>query len=204
MNNFGTAGAEGIRHPSCAVTNKNSRAPGVEQEWDGGDKVVILVALGSNLVSDRFGTPLETCRAALADMERRGVRILARSRWYRTAPVPVSDQPWFVNAVAAVGTALPPAELLALLHEIEADFGRVRTRRNEARVIDLDLLSYGDRLLEGPEAPLLPHPRLHERAFVLLPLADVAPEWRHPMTGEGIAEMLEALPPGQRAEAFEA
>jgi len=112
----------------------------------------------------------------------------------------VSDQPWFVNGVVAVETFLPPAELLALLHDVEAEFGRTRNIRNEARILDLDLLAYDDCVMNEPDGPILPHPRLHERAFVLLPLADVDPDWRHPVTGAAIADLIAALPADQQAE----
>ena len=125
---------------------------------------------------------------------------MRRSRFYKSAPVPVSDQPWYVNAVASVATELPPRELLALLHRVEARFGRARRERNEARPLDLDLLAYNDRIEAGEGGgPILPHPRLHERGFVLLPLAEVAPGWRHPVSGKSVAELIAALPPGQSA-----
>lgn len=157
---------------------------------------MILIGVGGNLPST-LGGPLATCQAALAQLERGGARIAAVSPWYETAPVPASDQPWFVNAVASVATALRPADLLKLMHEVETDLGRIRTVRNAARVVDLDLLGYGDVVNAGPVAPLLPHPRLHERAFVLLPLRDVAPDWRHPSLGLSVAEMIARLPPNQ-------
>ena len=157
---------------------------------------IILIAIGSNLPSPEFGPPRAICEAALAELARRGVRIVRRSRWFESAPVPLSDQPWFVNGVAIVQTALPPAELLALLHETERRFGRERRQVNAARILDLDLIAYGD-LVRTDAPPLLPHPRLHERAFVLLPLADLAPDWRHPATGRTLAEMIGALPAEQ-------
>ncbi len=158
---------------------------------------MILIGLGANLPS-AAGPPAATLAAALVALEAAGVAVERRSSWYRSAPLPADDQPWYVNAVVAVRTGLGPAELLALLHRIEADFGRRRMRRNEPRVLDLDLLDYHG--LVRQEAPVLPHPRLHERAFVLLPLEAVAPQWRHPLTGAGLAELIAALPPGQRAE----
>jgi len=153
-----------------------------------------LIALGSNLVHPRFGQPRATCEAALAALETAEVPVLGRSRWYRSAPVPPSDQPWFVNGVVSVQCELAPAKLLALLHRIEADFGRERQTRNEARVLDLDLIAYDDRVSSPEEVPVLPHPRMAERAFVLLPLADLAPDWRHPASGRPLAELIEALP----------
>jgi 2-amino-4-hydroxy-6-hydroxymethyldihydropteridine diphosphokinase len=161
---------------------------------------VIFIALGSNLFSDAYGSPEDICVAAIEALEQRGISITARSRWFRTAPVPVSDQPWFVNGVIAVETLLSPEELLGLLHEVEAEFGRTRKIRNEARILDLDLIAYDDRIMTGPDGPILPHPRSHERGFVLLPLADVDPDWRHPVTGAAVADLIAALPGDQRAE----
>jgi 2-amino-4-hydroxy-6-hydroxymethyldihydropteridine diphosphokinase len=156
----------------------------------------IVIGLGANLPSS-YGSPRETCEAALAEFERRGLTIVARSPWYESAPVPVSDQPWYVNGVVEVVTRLDPAQLLALLHEVEREFGRVRREVNAARVLDLDLLAYGDLVREGPEPPVLPHPRLVQRGFVLLPLADLHPDWHHPATGEGIRALIARLPADQ-------
>jgi len=159
---------------------------------------MILVALGANLPSPEFGAPPASLERALVLLDAEGVRVKRRSSWYRSAPVPPSDQPWYVNGVAEVATSLPPEALLAALHRIEARFGRVRARRNEARVLDLDLVAYDDRVsAPGDPAPELPHPRLHERAFVLMPLAEIAPDWRHPRLGLTVAEMLRRLPAGQ-------
>ena len=156
----------------------------------------ILIAIGSNLPSPEFGLPRATCEAALVELSRRGLRVVRRSRWFESAPVPLSDQPWFVNGVAIVETSLPPVDLLALLHETERRFGRERREVNAARILDLDLIAYGD-LARTDAPPLLPHPRLKERAFVLLPLADVAPDWRHPADARALSEMIAALPAGQ-------
>lgn len=161
---------------------------------------MILLGLGANLESTRYGTPQTTLEAALAKLEEAGVTIERRSPWYRTAPVPQGDQPWYVNGVVSVKTALGPEALLALLHRIERDFGRVRRERNEPRVIDLDLLDYDGLVRTGGEGPELPHPRMHQRAFVLLPLRDIAPHWRHPASGRTLAALISALPADQRIE----
>jgi 2-amino-4-hydroxy-6-hydroxymethyldihydropteridine diphosphokinase len=156
----------------------------------------ILVAIGANLPSPQFGSPRSTCEEALQELSRRGLGILRRSRWFETAPIPVSDQPWYVNGIAVVETDRSPEALLALLHEVERQFGRERRDLNAARILDLDLVAYGDLVRTDPP-PILPHPRMHERAFVLLPLADVAPDWRHPADGRTLSELLRAMPPDQ-------
>ncbi len=164
---------------------------------------MILLGLGANLEHPIHGPPRATLEAALAALGSAGIAVARRSRWYRSAPVPVSDQPWFVNGVAELRADLGPAELLAVLHEVEAGFGRVRRRRNEARILDLDLLAYGGRVSAPGEQPLLPHPRLAERAFVILPIAELDPAWRHPVSGLSAAELARRLPPDQTAEPLE-
>jgi 2-amino-4-hydroxy-6-hydroxymethyldihydropteridine diphosphokinase len=159
---------------------------------------MVLIGLGGNLPSPA-GAPVETIAAGLRALEARGIRVLARSPLYRSAPVPSSDQPWFVNAVARLDDRLSPEALLVALLSVEAQFGRRRSARNAPRTLDIDLLAYGSICRDSPELTL-PHPRLHERAFVLCPLADLAPEWRHPRLGRTSAELLKALPTGQLTE----
>lgn len=166
-----------------------------ERNLSGVKESVILVGIGSNL-----GNSIEICRAAVERLDaHEEVEVIRVSRWFQTAPVPVSDQPWYVNGVAALEAKLPPERLLQLLHAIEADAGRVRRERNEARVLDLDLLAYHDEVLLSGNL-LLPHPRIAERAFVLHPLMDIAPSWRHPVTGKTVMTMLKELPTGQEIE----
>ena len=154
---------------------------------------MIYIGLGGNL-SSLAGSPIETCKAALTHMEKAGVTVVRCSSWYKTEPVPISDQPWFINAVAELQTDLNPQELLNLLHLIEEKFERVRSTINGARTLDLDLLAYHGLVRDpGSYPPILPHPRLHMRAFVLFPLLDLAPEWRHPvldLTPCGMAQQL--------------
>jgi 2-amino-4-hydroxy-6-hydroxymethyldihydropteridine diphosphokinase len=155
----------------------------------------IFIGAGANLAHPTYGSPRATLEAAFLELGRHGLQVLRVSPWYSTAPVPASDQPWYQNAVIEVATDLGPDKLLAILHEVEAAFGRVRTVANAARVIDLDLLDFrGEIASESPGRATLPHPRLASRAFVLRPLADLAPDWSHPVTGEPIQALLEALP----------
>ncbi|GAB2176926.1 2-amino-4-hydroxy-6-hydroxymethyldihydropteridine diphosphokinase [Dongia sp. agr-C8] len=161
-------------------------------------KAGVYIGLGANLPSPEHGSPRAALEAAMRVLEARGLTIVARSPLYESEPVPVSDQPWYLNAVIEVATELPPEHVLALLHSVENAFGRVRNIRNEPRVLDLDLLDHRGTLRQGPDSPLLPHPRLADRAFVLMPLRDIAPRWRHPVSGLTPAELLESLPEAQR------
>jgi len=161
---------------------------------------LIFIGVGANLPSPRFGPPRATCGAALAALTAAGIVVERCSRWYRSAPVPPSDQPWFVNAVAEVATSETPAEIMAVVLRIERDFGRRRGVPNAARILDLDLLDYHGRTSRPGEEPFLPHPRIQERAFVLLPLRDLAPRWHHPTTGVPIEALIAGLPKDQVAE----
>jgi 2-amino-4-hydroxy-6-hydroxymethyldihydropteridine diphosphokinase len=157
---------------------------------------VILIGIGSNLPGPAAATPRATGEAALACFPELGIEVVRRSLWYESEPVPISDQPWFVNGVASVRTQLDPLALLRTLLGIESRLGRHRTVPNAARTLDLDLLDYDGRQVASAEL-ILPHPRLHERRFVLAPLAEIAPEWRHPLFGLSSRDLLERLPPGQ-------
>ena len=159
---------------------------------------MILIALGANLPTARFGAPTQGLDAALVALDDARLRVATRSRWYRSAPLPPADGPWFVNGVIRVETTLSPVALMARLLEVEAEFGRRRGVDGAARPLDLDLLDYRGRILrrdgdrDGP-ALVLPHPRLAERAFVLAPLLEVAPDWRHPESGAPATALLAAV-----------
>lgn len=151
-----------------------------------------LVAVGANLPYGGQNARV-TCEQAVAALRVvPGLRVLAVSHWYETAPMPPSGQPPYVNGVVLCDTELDPFELLAALQTIETSCGRVRSVPNAARTLDLDLIACGDECLETPDL-VLPHPRAHERAFVLQPLHDVCPTWVHPRLGYGMADMLAAV-----------
>lgn len=159
---------------------------------------MILIGFGGNMPSSAGAVPA-TLRAALALMPDYGISPRTVSPFYRAAPVPVSDQPWFVNGVAVVESARTPSAIMAALLQIEKKFGRVRGEKNAARTLDLDLLDYEGKII-ADEGLMLPHPRMHARAFVLLPLRDVMPAWRHPVTGAELGALIAALPPEQKTE----
>ena len=151
-----------------------------------------FIALGANLAG-RFASPAEAVENAISALNSNKIKVMTRSCLYRSTAWPDPADPEFVNAMAAVDTDLPPAALLAHLHAIEADFGRVRRQANAPRSMDLDIVDYGGTVSAPEDTPILPHPRMAQRAFVLLPLADIAPDWRHPGTGTTIAELIRAL-----------
>jgi len=159
----------------------------------------ILIGLGANLPS-KAGGPVETLAASLVALQAEGVEIVRSSPWYRSRPVPVSDQDWYVNGVAVVNTDKDARDLLETLHDVEVQFGRIRNVVNEPRVLDLDLLAYRDQISLDKPGMNLPHPRLHERAFVLVPLSDIAPDWCHPVSKLSIPQMMAAMPAGQVVE----
>lgn len=176
-----------------------------------------LLALGGNLAS-AHGDPAQTLDLAIRRLGEAGLQVLARSRFFTTPAMPVGAGPDYVNAALVVETDLPPEALLVLLHGVEADLGRARSTRWASRPVDIDLLAQGDRILpdvptqarwralppdrqqiETPERLILPHPRLQDRAFVLIPLADIAPGWRHPILGLSTLEMLDQLPEADKS-----
>ncbi len=163
----------------------------------------LYIGLGANLPHPRLGPPRATLEHVLTLLPGLGLTILRRSGWYESAPVPASDQPWYVNGVVRAATDLSPQEVLARLHGVEADLGRARSELNAARSVDLDILSIGKIILDGPEPPIVPHPRMAARAFVLLPLAEIAPDWRHPITDVPISELIRRLPRDQVTRALQ-
>ena len=157
----------------------------------GGD-APILVAIGANLPGPGGRSPRDTCEWAVERLAALpGLRLVARSRWFLTDPVPPSGQPPYVNGAVRLSGRADPHVLLARLHAIEADAARVRAARNGPRTLDLDLLAVGQAVVADATLTL-PHPRLAERTFVLLPLCDVAPGWMHPLLNRTAAFLLGA------------
>jgi 2-amino-4-hydroxy-6-hydroxymethyldihydropteridine diphosphokinase len=183
----------------------------------GQDYQSFLIALGGNQQSDS-GPPARTLRAAIARLQQQGAVVAAVSPFYATPCFPAGAGPDYVNAAARISLPGGAAAALALLHRIEADFGRARDRRWGQRTLDLDLLAMGDTVLPdatvqaqwralpledqmraAPDDLILPHPRIQDRAFVLVPLADVAPDWVHPLLQLSVRDMRDALDPADVA-----
>ncbi len=153
---------------------------------------MIFIGIGSNLKSETYGPPISNCEAAFEQISQNRVDILRQSSWYETVPIPASTQQNFVNGVVAVKTNLDSSQLLDVLLAIEIEMGRQRSEPNAARIIDLDLLSFNAKIIDSDRLTL-PHPRLTERAFVVQPIAEIAPDWRHPISGLLITEILAGL-----------
>ena len=149
----------------------------------------IYLGLGSNI-----GDRQANLEAALAGLPAIGVRVTRASPVYETEPVDFTDQRWFLNLVVEAETELFPLQLLARLQRIERDLGRVRAVARGPRTLDIDILLYGQAVIQRPDLEI-PHPRMAERRFVLAPLADLAPDLRHPVTRKTVRELLEAAPP---------
>ena len=161
---------------------------------EGENDPAVLIALGANLPGMDGAAPLQTCqRAAHALRGIAGLRFAAVSAWYETTPVPPSGQPPYINGVARLEGTIDPATLLSALQAIEHAYGRVRSEANAARTLDLDIVAMGGLIRAAPD-PVIPHPRMHTRPFVLRPLLDVAPDWWHPVLQKSARTLLSALP----------
>ncbi len=149
---------------------------------------LIYLGLGSNL-GDRYGL----LQQAILKLSESGITVKRNSSYWETEPVGYTDQPWFMNLIVEATTNLPPLRLLKTLKKIEASLGRTPTIQNGPREIDIDILLYDQEILEG-NALTIPHPRFHERRFVLEPLAELTPQLIHPKLGKSIRQLLRTAP----------
>jgi 2-amino-4-hydroxy-6-hydroxymethyldihydropteridine diphosphokinase len=164
---------------------------------------MVLIGISANLPGPDGASPLDTARRAAAQLDALpGLRLRALSRWYLTEPIPPSGQPPYLNAIACLiteptATEPDPADLLGWLQAIEVQAGRVRGEPNAARTLDLDIVAMGEAggMVRSAPDPILPHPRAHLRAFVLVPLIEVAPDWTHPVLRRRAHDLVRALPP---------
>jgi len=161
---------------------------------------VILIGIGANLALHSNRSPLFTCQKGVRAIQDSGISILSKSSWYLSEPVPISAEPWYTNGVISVSTNLQPNKLLERLLSIETLFGRSARQRLGPRTLDLDLLAYGELVCDKKGWPKLslPHPRLEKRNFVTVPLAEILPSWRHPISGEMACDLARNLHRNQK------
>jgi 2-amino-4-hydroxy-6-hydroxymethyldihydropteridine diphosphokinase len=156
---------------------------------------IAYLGLGSNI-----GDRVANLMSAIQSLGKLGT-VVSVSPLYETEPVGYADQPWFLNCALALKTYLAPEEVLDATLSIEGEMGRIRTVPKGPRIIDLDILFWGDQVLDTPELTI-PHPALHERRFVLAPLEEIAPDFRHPIRRKTVKEMLRELPEGYAVRKF--
>ena len=152
----------------------------------------IIIGIGGNLYSSNGLHPIEIGKKAIKAMKLMSINVEKQSNWYRSDPIPKSDQPKFFNSVIIAKTILNELEVLKSLHKIEDNLGRLRKNINEARVIDLDLIDYSSNILQS-ENIIIPHPRAHLRRFVMEPLFEIEKSWMHPILKLSVTEILNQL-----------
>ena len=152
----------------------------------------IYIAFGANL-----GNPRKQIEQGIKTLNDHGVNVIDQSSWFETEPVYVSDQPWFLNLVARAETSLEPHDLLSLCQQVEKGEGRVPSERFGPRHLDIDILLYGDRHIDS-ETLAIPHPRMRERRFVLIPLLEIAPNLKDPVLNQPYADTLSRLDEGKK------
>tara|TARA_B100000989_G_scaffold285538_1_gene253335 strand:+ start:1935 stop:2426 length:492 start_codon:yes stop_codon:yes gene_type:complete len=157
---------------------------------------MIFVAIGSNLSSNRGEEPTTNCDNAVKCLKKI-FNIENISSWYKSEPIPKSNQPWYVNGIVKLQTDINPFSLLNFLLKIEKDFGRERNIRNEARTLDLDIICYKNFIFQS-DILILPHPRMHQRSFVLDPLKEIEPNWIHPVFKMNILKLKDKFIKNQR------
>ena len=153
---------------------------------------MIYIGIGSNLNGKNNETPLQNCKKAVVELKKE-VDICKISSWYKSEPIPVSNQPWFINGIIEISTNKSSLDLLEFILSIEKIYGRVRKKKNEARILDLDIIDYKKKILYKKNKLIIPHPRMHERSFVLQPLRELNPKWIHPIKKKGLKELISNL-----------
>ena len=153
---------------------------------------MIYIGIGSNLNGKKNETPLHNCKKALVELKK-GVSISNISSWYKSEPIPVSNQPWYINGVVEISTNKSSIDLLEFILNIEEFFGRMRKKKNEARILDLDIIDYKKKIFYKKNKLIIPHPRMHQRSFVLQPLQELNPKWIHPIKKKGLKELISNL-----------
>jgi 2-amino-4-hydroxy-6-hydroxymethyldihydropteridine diphosphokinase len=152
----------------------------------------IIVGIGGNLFSKEGLHPVQICQEAIKLLNPMSIIVEKQSSWYRSDPIPKSDQPKFFNSVLVASTTLNELDVLNSLHDIEKKFGRIRNNINEARIIDLDLIDYSSKIYKSKDI-IIPHPRAHLRRFVMEPLYEIEKKWIHPILKISVAEILKQL-----------
>lgn len=160
---------------------------------------MIYIGIGSNLAGLKQEKPLHNCRKAIEYIQKE-VEIKQVSSWYKSQPIPISKQPWYINGVAEIKTKKTPIQLLNFLVKIEKIFGRIRKKKNEPRIIDLDIVDYKNQIVSFNKKLKIPHPRMHQRAFVLLPLRELNPFWVHPESKIKISTLIKELDKNQEIQ----
>lgn len=158
---------------------------------------MIIIAIGSNLAGNWSDTPYGMCQEAVCRLSVKLQCSIKQSSWYQTSPIPPSSQPLYTNGVVAFNEKIHPIALLDILNEMEKNAGRLRQKINEARPLDLDILDINGEIIENSPKLIVPHPRLHQRGFVLYPLRDLVPEWIHPTSRKSVNQLIMELPSDQ-------
>ena len=161
----------------------------------------IIIGVGGNINSEDGIHPVEICNKAINSFHHYSIEVKKQSKWYNSEPIPKSDQPNFFNCVVIASTKLNEYDVLKFLHKIEAEFGRRRNKVNAPRSIDLDLIDYSNKVSKNNKL-IIPHPRAHLRKFVMGPLAEINPNWIHPILKVNVLDILKKLDKQKLKEAF--
>ena len=152
----------------------------------------IIIGIGGNIKSDDGSHPIHIAMKAINSLENYSIQVIEQSSWYESEPIPKSNQPNFFNCIVFANTILNELDVLKVLHKIEHTLGRKRKTVNEPRVIDLDLIDYSNKILSNKEI-IIPHPRAHTRRFVMEPLAELDPNWVHPILKTNVYKILKKI-----------